>query len=66
MSYDYRLLYSEKWVVTCVCRISWRCEIDLLKLKIFFEVFLLVILARFEVIFTFVMRFFSKVNFSFR
>lgn len=51
MSYDYRLLYSEKWVVTCVCRISWRCEIDLLKLKIFFEVFLLVILARFEVIF---------------
>lgn len=66
MSYDYRLLYSEKWVVMCVCRILWRCEIDLLKLKIFLEVFLLVILVRFEVIFMFVMCFFRKVNFSFR
>lgn len=39
MSYDHRLLYSEKWAVTCVCRISWRCETDLLKSKIFPEVF---------------------------
>lgn len=39
MSYDHRLLYSEKWAVTCVCRISQRCETDLLKSKIFPEVF---------------------------
>lgn len=57
MSYDHRLLYSEKWAVTCVCRISWRCEI-------FPEVFLLVTPARSEVIPTSVMRPFSKANSS--
>lgn len=64
MSYDHRLLYSEKWSVTCVCRISWRCETDLLKSKIFPEVFLLVTPARSEVIPTSVMRPFSKANSS--
>lgn len=65
MSYDHRLLYSEKWAVTCVCRISWRCETDLLKSKIFPEVsYMLVTPARSEVIPTSVMRPFSKANSS--
>lgn len=64
MSYDHRLLYSEKWAVTCVCRISRRCETDLLKSKIFPEVSLLVTPARSEVIPTSVMCPFSKANSS--